>query len=37
MKSIETVLGALYGDQNVVVENLTICSHPAIATHPLQL
>ena len=37
MKSIETSLGALYGDQNVMVKNLTTYSHPAIATHPLQL
>jgi hypothetical protein len=37
MKSIETVLGALYGDQNVVVENLTTWSHPAIAIYSLQL
>jgi len=37
MKSIETLLGALYGDQNVMVKNLTTCSHFAIAAHPLQL
>jgi hypothetical protein len=37
MKSIETVLGALYGDQNVVLKNLTTWSHPAIVIYPLQL
>jgi hypothetical protein len=37
MKSIETLLGALYGDQNVIVKNLTTYSHFAIAAHPLQL
>jgi hypothetical protein len=35
LKSIETLLRALYSDQNVIVENLSTCSHPAIATHPL--
>jgi hypothetical protein len=37
MKSIETLLAALYGDQNVMVKNLTTDSHFAIAAHPLQL
>jgi hypothetical protein len=35
MKSIETLLGALYGDQNVMVKNLTTCSHFTIAAYPL--
>jgi hypothetical protein len=37
MKSIETVLGALSGDQNVMVKNLTTYSYPVIVTYPLQL
>jgi hypothetical protein len=37
LKSIENILIVLYCDQNVIIKNLIIYSHFAIAIHPLQL